>query len=691
MADDDLSELGRAAMWYVTHGYAVFPLKPRSKEPMTRHGVNDWTDDPESVRAVWSKYPDANIGIACGRPSGGLVCIDLDEHEDVSGYETLRRWENEYGALPETCSVVTGGGGTHLLYRFGGEVRPGTNRAVAVDIRGDGSYFAAPPSVHPNGRRYEWETSPDEVSVAWADANVTEFVESVRPRKESERFTAPSEVAEGGRNDTIFKLACSMQARDEPDAEIMDYCLFFNQRRCRPPLPEGEVRRTVESALGYRKGLSDEARALARDEADRPSPDVMALLDKSKEGAPKPTVHNYAVILANDEATAGRLWFNRMAYCKYITTPCPWDEASTSRPVGDYDYGHMQSYIEHRYGVTMNKNKLMDAVGNVCTTNARNPLTEWLDSLVWDGEERAWSVLPTFLGAEATDYVSECTRVWMLAAVARAYEPGTKFDAMLVLAGPQGIGKSSMARLFAMRDDWYLDNLNTVEVKEAAEKIRGMWVCEMAELLATKRMKDIEAVKAFVSSQADTIRPAYARETERRPRTCVFIGTTNSGSFLTDKTGNRRYMTITCGVNEPVMSPINPGERERAFMGQAWAEIVHAWKTERPPLILPERVAGEFAATQERYTEDDPREGMIRAYLDVVARDPSRPNKRVCVAELCAKALGMEPRDWQGRKATVNEIHEIVGNIEGWQRCKGKQRCGEYGTQTCYEPSDAQN
>ena len=688
MDEESLSELGRAALDYVRRGFAVIPLWPKSKKPRTEHGLNDWTDDPGSVVAIWTAYPDCNVGIVCGKPSGGLAVVDIDEHDGESGYDAVRAWENAHGALPETCSAVTGSGGVHLLYRVGREVRPSVNEALLVDIRGDGSYIVAPPSVHPNGRRYEWESPPDEVSVAWADENVLAFIDHVRPKQEGERFTAPREVGKGGRNDTIFKLACSMQAKEEPDEDILDYCLYFNSRRCSPPLPEDEVRRTVESALGYRKGLSDEARALAKPDKETPVSEVKAELDVDGKGVPKPTVYNLTVILSKDELLAGRLWFNKMAYSKYITTPCPWDDGADDRPISDYDYGHIRAYIEHKYGIKVAKDAMVDAIGNVCTTNARNPLTEWLDSLVWDGEERIWSVLPVFVGAAADRASAYAARVFMLGAVARAYEPGIKFDYMLVLAGPQGIGKSSLAKLFGVRREWYCDNLNTVDGDAAAEKIRGMWVCEMAELLASKNTKTVEAVKAFMSSAVDTIRPKYARETEQRPRTCVFIGTTNSSNFLTDKTGNRRFISIPCGVQEPTMSPVGPTPEASAYMEQCWAEAVHIWKTERPNLKLPDDVAEEIFGIQERYIEDDPRIGIVQRYLDSVMSDETRPNHRVCVAELCSEALEMEPREWQNGRKVVNELHEIMANsIEGWARCDGKKWCGKWGSQVCYEPS----
>lgn len=259
--DSGLSEFGRAALAYVEEGFAVIPLHVRAKEPLTENGLDDWTNDPDVVRAWWGRFPFANIGIVCGAPSGGLVVLDLDQpHGDTvaDGYETLRAWEREHEELPVTCAAVTGRGGYHLLYRADGEVRPSVNVDLAVDVRGDGSYIVAPPSVHPNGNRYEWETPPDEIRPARADGSVMAFVASVRRQSGGEAFEMPAEVGEGGRNDMLFRAGCSMRAKGlEPDV-IADALRGINATRCRPPLPAEEVAKVAESVMARPSGHSAE-------------------------------------------------------------------------------------------------------------------------------------------------------------------------------------------------------------------------------------------------------------------------------------------------------------------------------------------------------------------------------------------------------------------------------------------------
>lgn len=150
--DDDLL---KAALWYAKHGWAVFPLRPRTKEPYADTGVYLATTDPDQIRAWWAQWPRSNIGIHCG--ASGIIAIDLDQYKDTyAGDDLLTR------DLQETVTNLTGNGGTHLLYRmpagkhFGG-ARKGL--PTGIDVRGFGGYIVAPPSIHPNGQPYSWEAS----------------------------------------------------------------------------------------------------------------------------------------------------------------------------------------------------------------------------------------------------------------------------------------------------------------------------------------------------------------------------------------------------------------------------------------------------------------------------------------------------------------------------------------------------
>lgn len=203
-----------AAIEYAKKGFAVFPLKYRDKVPLTRNGCKDATTDAAQIKAWWQKYPNANIGLATGSVSQNVFVIDLDIDEDrgIDGYHSLEDWQREHGDFPETWTAITGRGGYHLYYRGNGKIKNRAGIIDGVDIRGNGGYVVAPPSIHKNGRRYEWEYSPDEFEIAKADNNVEYFL-SHDDQKQGTAFTMPNIVAAGQRNQMLFRFACMMQAK----------------------------------------------------------------------------------------------------------------------------------------------------------------------------------------------------------------------------------------------------------------------------------------------------------------------------------------------------------------------------------------------------------------------------------------------------------------------------------------------
>lgn len=671
-----------AALSYARLGLAVFPLVEGAKNPATAKGFKNASTDEKTVRTWWMRNPNYNIGIACG--NGTMVIdLDVDEAKDEDGTATLRKWEDDNGKLPETATAVTGRGGLHMLYRIDGEARCSANPKLGVDVRGDGGYIVAPPSIHPNGTQYAWERDPREHEIAEADGNVMAFIEFVQGKKDedgSKALSIPGEIESGGRNNTLFKMACSLQSKGLSNSAILAAVMAENAEKCNPPLSNNEVRRLVESALTKEKGNAEDPTK------------IKVALSKNENGKPHQSISNCIKAIERDDRLAGRFRFNVIAYTKTLTLPVPWDDGEGERPIADWDYCGLASFLERRYGL-MSKQKAIDAVTEVSMHNRYNPITSWMDGLEWDGEPRMDTLLPCFLGTDMSDYNVAVMRLFMMGAVARAYEPGTKFDYMPVLIGPQGLGKSFFLRKLGHCSDWYCDNFNTIEGDAAAEKLRGLWIVEMAELLAAKKQRDVESIKAFLTSQVDTIRPKYARETEQRPRACVFAGTTNNPHFLTDTTGNRRFLPVECGINEPAMSLFADGAD--GYFEQAWAEAVHVYKTERPVLVLDERSAAFAMEKQEQYLEDDPRVGMVQQYLDEkLAEWMAKPQRRqedvrVCAQELIQEALPEEQCRAQSR-FLVNEMHSIMQNkIEGWVKYpknNGRAKTSDYGVQRCYIP-----
>lgn len=256
----DYSSMKEWALWYASLGMAVFPLKPRRKEPATTNGCRAATTNPDQIAQWWDIHQNDNIGIATGMISGGLMAIDLDvdENKGINGYQVMKEWQQQHSALPDTVQSITGRGGYHLLYR---DNKPWGNKVglyEGVDIRGEGGYIVAPPSIHPNGKRYEWEQDPQEFPIAAVDQVVFDFICPVPDSlKNRQRFELPEEIPEGTRTDSMFKLVSSLTAKGLSDEAIKAAVRAENESRCNPPLSDQELEREVFPAIyRYEKGTS---------------------------------------------------------------------------------------------------------------------------------------------------------------------------------------------------------------------------------------------------------------------------------------------------------------------------------------------------------------------------------------------------------------------------------------------------
>ena len=255
-----MNELMEAALRYAAAGIAVFPLIPKDKKPLTANGFKDATTDPEKINEWWTVHPDANVGIATGDMSGGLVAIDMDidKEKGKDGYHSFMDWcKANFLVLPDSWLSITGRGGYHLIYRSLFPVPSKIGWLEDVDIRANGGYIVAPPSVHPNGTLYQWEQDPAEYELVTTDDTDVEYImNSVLSSNKSagEPLKVPEEIPEGHRDEFMFKLACKYQAMGMSDTEMEAALKVANQERCKPPLTDKEIRQKLKQAQKYAKG-----------------------------------------------------------------------------------------------------------------------------------------------------------------------------------------------------------------------------------------------------------------------------------------------------------------------------------------------------------------------------------------------------------------------------------------------------
>lgn len=150
-----------AALRYASHGTPVFPVNFSNKHPLCEHGLKDASVDVDQIRFWWRIWPRAMIGIPTGPRSGWWAFdVDFDPSKGIDGYASMARLEAEHGPLSSTlCSITPRGGKHHLfLWQNGTDIRSSTSKiGPGLDVRGDGGYFVAPPSVRIDGAAYRWE------------------------------------------------------------------------------------------------------------------------------------------------------------------------------------------------------------------------------------------------------------------------------------------------------------------------------------------------------------------------------------------------------------------------------------------------------------------------------------------------------------------------------------------------------
>jgi predicted P-loop ATPase len=427
-------------------------------------------------------------------------------------------------------------------------------------------------------------------------------------------------------------------------------------------------------------------------------------LELDKQGKIKDTLDNIVLIIRNDPELQS-LAFNKHRDGIDARNGLPWNQMKEGW--NDSDNAALKVYISNKYGV-YSPTKTKDAILAVAAERAYHPIKEYLDNLSeWDGIDRVETLLVDYFGATDNSYTRAVTRKTMVAAVARIYHPGTKFDSVLILNGPQGIGKSTFFAKLA--GHWFSDSLTLTDMKDKAgpEKLQGYWILELGEL-AGMRKTDVEIVKSFISRCDDKYRASYGVNVESHPRQCVIVGSTNAESgFLRDITGNRRFWPVRISGN---------GKKKAWQMSvydveQIWAETLVLYE-KGEKLYLEGDDVHLATSEQDDAMESDEREGLVRTYLDTLLPEDwdtmSAYERRnflngsefggeshvgtvertlVCNMEIWCECFGKDAAAM--RPADSYAIAGIMKKIGNWNKYTGNKNGTSnfpiYGKQRCYE------
>lgn len=424
-------------------------------------------------------------------------------------------------------------------------------------------------------------------------------------------------------------------------------------------------------------------------------------LEANTKGEYNNSANNLNIIIQHDQFIKNAFKRNMFDNKVYITRSMPWRSIPAPEPVRDVDYSGVRNYIECVYGIVASQ-KVDDAMALEFEKKKFHPIREYLSSQIWDGQQRLDTLLIDYFGAEDNIYTRAAIRKTLVAAVARVFEPGVKFDTALILVGEQGTYKSTFVKRLGM--DWFSDTFTTVQGKESFEQIQGAWLIEMAELSGLKKA-EVESIKHYISKREDMFRPAYGRVVETYKRQCVFFGTTNNKDFLRDPTGNRRFIPIDVRPEFVTKSVINDLTQEE--INQIWAEAYQLYLAKEPLYFSPEE---EVIAKieQHKHSEVDERRGIIEEYLntkfpenwdsmdlydrrrwleDPLAKKGTIQKDFVCIAEIWCECLGKDKTEMS--RYNTREINEILRSMPDWETVTSTKNFSFYGKQKYYKRKDS--
>ena len=448
--------------------------------------------------------------------------------------------------------------------------------------------------------------------------------------------------------------------------------------------------------------LAEERKAQAAAEFNEKDTAWEKKLEYDKAGNIKNNLRNITLILENDPNLKA-LVFNQQLDGMELKGDVPWQHPS--KFWRDADDAQLISYVDTHYGSFSQRNYDI-AVAKVTDDRSYHPIREFISALPdWDSVPRVDTLLIDYLGADDTAYVRAVTRKTLCAAICRVLDPGCKFDSMLVLNGPQGVGKSTLIARLA--GEWFSDSLNLSDTKDktAAEKLQGYWILEIGELAGLKKA-EVETLRSFLSRQNDIYRASFGKRATPHLRQCVFFGTTNAESgYLRDTTGNRRFWPVkTPGGGKKYSWQLTADDIQ-----QIWAETLTYVK--RGEKLFLDASMEQLAKSEQREAmESDEREGLVREYLDTIlpsdwdamdiferrnflngsefgAMQKTGTEKRVQVSnmEIWCECFGKERANL--RRSDSNELTGILTRL-GWNRTESKTRIPLYGPQFVFVPRE---
>lgn len=582
---------------FAAAGYALIPLS--GKRPIDEN----W-EATAPGRHDEKTLAKGNYGVVLGPQD---IVIDVDPRNYEAGDRPLDRLAKAIGGVPAgTLVTKTGGGGLHIFLKKPADlsVRNALPEFRGVEFKaGPGRQVVGPGSVHPETGKAYTHLQGTPTSVAAAPQALLDLAKRLPVKDFGAAGTGAYQDDEATRARCLtylmmapvtgtYKVACGLRDQGVSPKVALELLLeLWNPRRPNPHTEEKLVEK-IQHAYTYAKGpvgsahpsaYFDKVEASKAESAARAAEveEVEGNVGKSGwklDGKKQPmnclqNTLNYLSLPA--VGLRGCFGYNEFARRVDLLKETPW-KAQPGLPVTDMDLQRMRAHLARNHGYETGEKNLVDGMVDVANFRRFHPVKEYLNSLKWDGVARLDTWLSKYLGVvqDEEGYTAAVGRKTLTAAVARIYEPGIKFDHVLVLEGRQNLGKSGVCKVLG--GEWFSDFKMNAGEKDTVQMMQGKWIVEMAELHTT-RTADLDTVKAFLTRATDEARFAYGRLPGAYKRQGIFIATYNpgpDGTYLKDEE-NRRWWPVMCN---PVKGRHFDFEGLKSVRDQLWAEAIELYK-----------------------------------------------------------------------------------------------------------------
>lgn len=345
-------------------------------------------------------------------------------------------------------------------------------------------------------------------------------------------------------------------------------------------------------------------------------------------------------------------------------------ENELSRVIKDTDRDNIRAYIERNYEMLYTSREFPKALEKTLEkTKSIHPIKKLIEETEWDKTPRMKDFLHEFMKVEDTELNQAISYLIFAQGINRIYNPGCQAEYTIVLIGGQGQGKSRITKMLPLNIKFHT-SLKTLEGSKSIENIVGKWIVELEEMMAIKRVKDNETLKSYLTTQYDNYRVPYKQFPIDLPRSCIFIGTTNNPNFLFDKTGARRFLSVTVNTEKADVDRLYDNEDEvYDYIKQCWAEALTYYNEGTLKTILPKELENQALENQESIQIEDERESLIELFLE------SAPDE-ICNIDIWICGLNQKRDEFINRRGASNELTSIMQNKfnKDWERVNNSKR-----------------